>query len=128
MELAQLCAPNFVSRGHAFSRCVERLLVGFALGPGEMLQIGGKGEPLGAGQRLNFALNLEQCHGAKCSRGGSLGKAGFGRTVSSVRPRNLQLSESEQRSRRARNRPRMTDGDGSRWRAHVPCGPRLNES
>ena len=68
MQALQLYACHFLTLGHAFRCCIQRLFVRFALGPGEMLQICGKGEPLGARQRFHFTLNLQQCHSVDGSR------------------------------------------------------------
>ena len=62
MQALQLFARHFSSPGHAFCGSIERPLVGFIPGPGEMPQITSEREPLGAGERLHFTLNLQQGH------------------------------------------------------------------
>lgn len=72
MHVPQLGARDFSTPGHAFGRCIQRPLVGFAPGPGEMPQVGGEGEPLGAGERLHFTLYLQQGHAGKLPAGNAL--------------------------------------------------------
>ncbi len=54
MQALQHRARHLLTLGHATGRCVRRPFVGIALGPGEMLQVGGKGKPLGARQRAHL--------------------------------------------------------------------------
>ena len=62
MEASQLRTLHLFTPGHACGRCVERPLVGNALGPGEVSQVSGQSEALFFGKCSDLSLDLLQRH------------------------------------------------------------------